>query len=348
MKKIKYLVLILTLSFFSFTTILLIYRNPNFSIKTNGTLLIVNKLSKSITVFDLNKGEEITELFLEIEPHEAIALNNQEQFVITNYGDSNYIGKSISVLNTNTYKVEKIIDLDVSHRPHGIAKINGSNNVAIVTDIGNDLLIVDIESGSIKTKISTQQKLSHMVVVHPTKPLAYVTNVISGSISIIDLKDEKVICIIECGGGTEGVDITPDGKELWVTNSQDNSISIISTITNKVIDTLATGNEALRLKFSIDGKYCLVPNSKDGTIRIYDQKTRKQIKIISVPGKTNLIERVLYHTPRPVGILVHPNGKYVFVANSNADKVEVIDMRTFEIVSTIGTGRVPDGLAFLN
>jgi DNA-binding beta-propeller fold protein YncE len=38
---------------------------------------------------------------------------------------------------------------------------------------------------------------------------------------------------------------------------------------------------------------------------------------------------------------MHPNGLYTFVANSNACKIEVIDMNTFTIVSTIGTGKIP-------
>jgi YVTN family beta-propeller protein len=42
---------------------------------------------------------------------------------------------------------------------------------------------------------------------------------------------------------------------------------------------------------------------------------------------------------------MHPNGKYAFVANSNADRVEVVDLENFEIVSTIATERIPDGLA---
>ena len=101
------------------------------------------------------------------------------------------------------------------------------------------------------------------------------------------------------------------------------------------------------IKFSIDGKYCLVTNASDGTISIYDQYSKKQIKTIRIPGKKNLVERALYHTPRPVGILMHPNGLYSFVANSNADRIEVIDMKSFTIVSTIGTGRIPDGLTFV-
>jgi DNA-binding beta-propeller fold protein YncE len=49
-----------------------------------------------------------------------------------------------------------------------------------------------------------------------------------------------------------------------------------------------------------------------------------------------MLERILYHTPVPDNVLMHPNGLYAFVANSNANKIEVIDMRTFAIVSTIG------------
>jgi YVTN family beta-propeller protein len=44
---------------------------------------------------------------------------------------------------------------------------------------------------------------------------------------------------------------------------------------------------------------------------------------------------------------MHSNGLYTFVANSNANKIEVIDMRTFTLISTIGTGKIPDGLAFV-
>jgi YVTN family beta-propeller protein len=110
---------------------------------------------------------------------------------------------------------------------------------------------------------------------------------------------------------------------------------------------LTAGKESLRLKFSIDGKHCLVTNSSDGTISVYDQNSKKQIKTIQLHGKATLLERLLYHTPRPVGILIHPNGLYAFIANSNANKIEVIDMKTFTVVSTIGTGKIPDGMTFV-
>jgi len=47
-------------------------------------------------------------------------------------------------------------------------------------------------------------------------------------------------------------------------------------------------------------------------------RQKKQLKNISIPGKKNIFEKILYHTPRPVGMLIHPNGKYAFVSNYTA------------------------------
>jgi YVTN family beta-propeller protein len=147
--------------------------------------------------------------------------------------------------------------------------------------------------------------------------------------------------------GTESIAITPDGSEIWIINRKANSITIIKTTTYKVIATLRTGKEPLKIKFSVDGKYCLVTNPSDGTISVYNQKSKNKIKTIHIHGKATILERMLYHTPVPVNILMHPNGLYAFVANSNANKVEVIDMKSFTIVSTIGTGNIPDAMAFM-
>jgi len=347
MKRIKQLVFIGVILLVIFMISIFVIRKPSYTIQTNGKLYIVNKLSKSITVFDLFQGKELTEFPMSVEPHEATTLPSQNKVIVTNYGAPNEIGKSISVINTKTNKIEKTIELEESLRPHGIITFPNSSNVGVVTDVGNDLVVVNIETSVVEKKIPTQQVVSHLLVLHPNKPMAYVTNINSSSVSVIDLDLNQVIKIISCGLGTEGIDITPDGAEIWVTNNKENTISVINTDTYEITNTMPNGKESLRLKFSINGKHCLTTNARDGTISVYDQHSKKQIKTIKIRGKTNLVERALYHTPRPVGLLMHPNGLYAFVANSNADRIEVIDMKKFTIVSTIETGRVPDGLTFV-
>lgn len=348
MKKIKLILLFFVLLFLFVLTARYIVRKPSFTIQTSGKLYIVNKGSRDITVFDLFNGKVINEIPIEVESHNATTLLTQNRVIVTNYGTTEIKGKSLTVIDTKNNKVEKTIEFAAGYLGlDGIVAIPKSNKVAVVSSISNELLVINLDTETVEKKIATQQKMSHLVVLHPFKPLAYVTNINSGSVSVIDLELEKVIKIIHCKIGIHAIDITPDASEIWVTNNKENTISVINTGTYQITNTLSTGKEPLRLKFSIDGKHCLVTNAGDGTISVYGQHAKKQIKTIQLHGKATLLERILYHTPHPVGILIHPNGLYAFVANSNANKIEVIDMKSFSVVSTIGTGKIPDGLAFV-
>jgi YVTN family beta-propeller protein len=308
-------------------------------------LYIVSKVSKDIQVFNLFTGKEIADIPIDILSHEAVKVTGQNKIVVTNYGSNDR--SLIKVINTKTNKVEKEIDLKGDIRVNGIVALTDTNKVAVVDYISDDLLVLNIETDSIEKHINTKQKKSHLLVLHPNKPIAYVTNINSASVSVIDLNLNEVIKIIPCRLGRKGIAVTPDGSEIWVTNTKESSITIINTENYKVINTLSSGKEPLKLSFSIDGKYCFVVNALDGTIAIYNQQSKNIIKTITLHGITSLLEKVLYHTPRPVNILMHPNGLYAFVANSNASEIEVIDMKTFRSVSTIGTGKVPDALVFV-
>ncbi|CAD0007272.1 YncE family protein [Flavobacterium salmonis] len=345
MKRLKYIVLSFVILFAIIKLGLFIFRLPSYTIKTTGKLYIVSKVSEDVQVVDLFTGKEIEEIPIDILSHEAVTTADQKRVVLTNYGASD--GNIIKVINTKTNVVEKTIDLKGNIRVNGIVAFPEANKVGVIDFISNTLLIVNIDTDSIEKQIPTKQEKSHLLVLNPTKTIAYVTNIDSGSVSIIDLNLNKVVAIIPCGLGRKGIAITPDGSELWVTNNKENTITVINTSSYKVIATLSTGKDPLKLAFSIDGKYCFVANAIEGDIYVYNQQSKKKIKTIVLHGKTTLLEKLLYHTPRPVNIVMHPNGLYAFVANSNANKIEVIDMKTFTVVSTIVTGKVPDAMAFV-
>ncbi|WP_397446212.1 beta-propeller fold lactonase family protein [Polaribacter sp. R77954] len=347
MRKLKVVIVACALFVLGFVVFYSV-KQPTYSIKTEGILYIVNKVSKSVTIFELNEGQEIKELPIAVEPHEAAFVKNLNRLVVTNYGSSNENSNNLTVINPKDNKVIHEIALGKSSKPHGIIPLKAPNKVAVVTDIGNDLSIVNIATGKLEKQIATQQEFSHLLVEHPKKPLVYVSNINSGSVSVIDIQLDSVVKVIPFSNKVEGIDISADGTELWVTNIKENLVYVVNTETNKTLTTLSTGKEPLRLKFSNDDKYCLVSNASDGTVSVYDSKSKKEIATIHIPGKKNILEKILYHTPRPVGILMHPNGQYAFVSNFTAGRVEVIDLNSFTIVSSIKVGQMPDGLALIN
>lgn len=345
MKRLKYIIISIGILFLVLRFSIYIVRLPSYTIKTSGKLYIVSKVSRDVQVFNLFTGKEITEVSIDMLSHEAITTVDQKNVVLTNYDSKD--GNTIKVINTKTNKLKKTVILKKNILANGIAAYPEPDKVAVIDYVKNALFVLNIKTDSIEKQIETKGNKSHLVVIHPHKLIAYVTNINSGSISVIDLNKNEVVKIINCGIGRKGIDITPDGSEIWVTNTKLNTITIIDTASYKIIKSLESEDEPIKLKFSVDAKFCLITNALEGTITVYDQQTKKKIKKIILRGKKTLSDRILYHTPRPVNILMHPNGLYAFVSNSNANKIEILDMKTFKIVSTIGTGKVPDALAFV-
>ena len=115
-----------------------------------------------------------------------------------------------------------------------------------------------------------------------------VANIGSGSVSVIDLKTKQRVANIPSGAGTEGIDVSPDQREVWATN------------------------------------------------RGGDTASRREVRRIKMPSDASV----------PVGILVVRTLSRAFIANTNADTVTVIDLKSWQIVDRLTAGKEPDGLGY--
>ena len=65
------------------------------------------------------------------------------------------------------------------------------------------------------------------VAVHPTDRAAYVTNAISGTVSVVDLVQGREVQQIRVGTEPRGCALTPDGSLLYVANHTAGTVSIL-------------------------------------------------------------------------------------------------------------------------
>ena len=56
-------------------------------------------------------------------------------------------------------------------------------------------------------------------------PFAYVTNIGSNNVSVIDTASNTVVATVPVGFNPRGADVTPDGARVYVTNAGDNTVS---------------------------------------------------------------------------------------------------------------------------
>jgi len=313
--------------------------------QNKGCLLVVNKYDNTVSILDLNSNKEIISIQTGSGPHEVAVSENGKMAAVTNYG-TQAPGNSVTIIDVVNKKKVKEINLGEYQRPHGIEFLNNSE-IIVTCEKQGALIKVNIEDNKVDLLAKTDQRIGHMVAISKKKKYAYVANVLSGTVSKIDIKKAKFIDYLNFKKGIEGIEVSPDGKEVWVSNRYTSLVSVADAKTYDSIATMKANKVAFRIKISPNGKYAVVSNGESANISIYNAKQKKHIKDISLFNLHTPTEQRPKDLPSvPVGIAFSNNSKHVFVACANYNLVAVIDTNSWELVNTIKTGNVPDGVYY--
>ena len=107
------------------------------------------------------------------------------------------------------------------------------------------------------------------VAVHPNKTEAYVTNALSGTVSVISLgqfftefrfliripliTEPRLVATIPVGTEPRGCALTPNGTQLFVANHTEGTVSIINTTTRAVVGTVPVGGNPTAIAVTDNG-----------------------------------------------------------------------------------------------
>jgi YVTN family beta-propeller protein len=300
---------------------------------SGSALLVLNKVENTLAIVDPVTLKVIGKVPTGEGPHEVVASADGRTAYVANYGTQQKVGNSISIIDISARKEIKRLELGPLFRPHGIVLANGK--VYFTAEVNRVIARYDPATDRVDWIMGTGQSITHMLVVTPDGRRAYTANIVSGTVTAIDFTQPvpQQVSQIEVGKQPEGIDVSPDGREVWVGQNGDGQISIIDTSTNKVKETIKVGEVPIRVKFTPDGKRVLVSDPKAGELIVLDAATRKELKRLKVEGT-------------PVGILITPDGARAFIAAIQANKVLVFDLAKLEVTATIEPGQGPDGLAW--
>ncbi len=309
---------------------------------TTGTLIVLNKADANGSIIDLRTGSVVKTFATKEGPHEVAVSPDGKYFVACNYGEGTP-GSTLTVYSLEEMKEIRVIELGQYTRPHGIDFFEAYRFV-VTSETAKKVIVVDALSGRIENAIDTNGDLSHMLALSPEKKFIYTANMSSNDMSIIHINTMETRTI-KLGRQPEGIDVSPDNKEVWIGNRQDGTISIFSIEKQEVTHTLESPGFPIRVKFTPNGKRVLVSNATAGTVTVFDAASKKLEHTIqiSVPG---FVPQGNQQSAQPIGILVHPNGGFAYIACSNAHAIVVLDLDKMEIAGYLKAGRVPDGLAF--
>ena len=297
-------------------------------------LLVLNKADNSLAIVDPATKQVVARIPTGEGPHEIAASADGKIAVVTNYGAKNP-GHSLSVIDLVTQKEIHRVDLGPLGRPHGI--LFADSQFYFTAELNKLIARYDPATNKVDWILGIGQNRTHMLVRSKYLNEMFTANVDSNTVTAVEKSSDASgwkETNIAVGKGPEGIDISPDDKEVWAANSGDGSVSIIETATGKVIQTIdARTKHSNRLKFTPDGKRALISDPETGELVIVDTATRTINKMLDV-GRG------------PGGILIVPDGSRAYVALAGDNAVAVIDLHKLEVTDHIPTGQGPDGLAW--
>ncbi len=323
------------------------------------SLLALSKHDHTLAIVDPATLKVIAKAPVGPDPHEVIASSDGKTAYVSIYGGGRY--HALSVIDLIAQKALPDIDTGALNGPHGLAFIGGK--LYFTAEGAKAIARFDPASQKIDWIMGTGQNRTHMVYIVPGEKQIYTTNVSSATVTILEQialppmgpppgagpggppsgpspaqsgppRMDWTETVIPVGKGSEGFDVSPDGRELWTANAQDGTLSVIDLAAKKVVATLdAKVAGANRLKFTLDGKHVLISSLRGGDLVVYDAATRTEWKRIPIGHGA-------------AGILIQPDNQRAFVACTPDNSIAVIDLQTFAVTGHIDVGGEPDGLAW--
>ena len=169
------------------------------------------------------------------------------------------------------------------------------------------------------------------VAVSPDNHYVYVSNNLSGTVTVLDAFNNYALATTITVGGTnlQGIAVSPNNSKIYVVNTAANNVAVISTASWTVTSTIPVGNYPLEVAFNGSGSLAYVTNFNEDTI-----------SVINTSSGTESLPRISVN-PGPRGITVLPSGR-IYVANYRSDKVTAINPdRTIAAVIPTSTGSWP-------
>ncbi len=325
-------------------------------------LLVLSKQDHTLAIVDPRDLHVVARAPVGDDPHEVIASTDGRTAYVSNYGFGQF--HTITMIDLIGQKQIGTIDLGALRGPHGLDFVGGK--LWFTAEAAKSIGSYDPASGKVDRIIGIGQNRTHMIYVFPDSKRIVTTNVNSATVTVLDKTEGAAGApmgpppgmapppgaqggprrmpgppggdwnetVIPVGKGSEGFDVSPDGKEAWTANAGEGTVSVIDLTALHVSDTIkANVPGANRLKFTADGKLALVSLLGSPELVVIDTATHSVIKRLPIGHGA-------------AGILIEPGGKRAFVACTPDSYVAVIDLQTLTMVGKIDAGGNPDGLAW--
>jgi PQQ-dependent catabolism-associated beta-propeller protein len=247
---------------------------------------------------------------------------------------------SVQLIDTATDKV--VTTARIGNRPRGMA-LSG-NRLYVATSWWRDgkrprtgrEAIVALDAGTLKVlrQYTAGGTDPECVAVSPNGQRLYLSNEDAGTASIVDTATGAQRATLVVGTEPEGVTASLDGKWVYVTAETSNVLTVIDAKQERTVANILVDPRPRAVIFTRDAKHAWATAEIGGTVMLIDAQRHRVLKRIKLGA-----------TDKPVGLVLSPDEKTLYVATGRGNSVAVIDVASAKVVTHVPTGQRVWGIA---
>jgi DNA-binding beta-propeller fold protein YncE len=287
---------------------------------SSGLLLIVSMDEARVDVVDEATLRTLASLNTGKSPHEVrVAPDGRRAYVVS--------GRTITAIDLSTRTVARTFDLG-EFAAHDVRISRDGRRLWAACARAQTVLEVDTETGAVLNRYPTSRDGAWFVEVNPDETKLYTPNLEGTSVSVITRATGEVK-VLPLEHRAYGIDITPDGSHVLVSGR---GIAVVDTSSDVVSRTIATTPpDTGRIRITPDGRRVVVAMAK--SVAVFEISTGRLIR-----------ETPLQASPKVMAL--SGDGKRAYLSNPEDHSVTIVDLEEGRVLTTVKTGRRPDGVAW--
>ncbi len=289
--------------------------------RSSARLLVLLRDASALAIVDPVAGTVLGRVPTVENPHEVTASDDGTLAFVASPSEG------ISVIDLETLTELRRLEIGLGSEPHDVRFADGK---LYFTAEGYKVIgRYDPQRDEVEWLLGTGQDGTHMFVFSEDLNTIFTANRGSDTVTVVEdvaagPPNWRVTAIPVGGDFPEGIDLSPDGREVWTATRNDGGISIIDVATKALVERLDLNmTDPSRLRFTPDGKRVLIADGGDSSLIVLDVTTRREITRLDLA---------------PNAVLVQPDGLQAYAALRGDDSVAVIDLATLEITAQISMG----------
>jgi YVTN family beta-propeller protein len=303
---------------------------------------VATAYSDTITIIDAATNTVAKVIASHGYPLAVAASHDGRSVFVANVDDS-----TISVLDTASNEITRTITLPVHTYPQDLAvSADGSRVYAIsqglrTPRIAGSLFIIDTASGSVQRTLALPDDFPVAIRTTPGSAFAYIVNLDSDSVSVVDTVTNSLVGKIPVGGVPIALALTPDGTLAYAANMLSSTVSVIDTASRSVTATVPVGSGPHSIAVAPDGSLVYVANQYSNSVYVIDAESRT-LRDAVFPVRA---QQPRAPVTEPYGVTITPDGSTLYVTNETSYSVSSIDTATDTVTAVIAVTGSPRGIA---